>query len=56
MAGTDRNTHIFTEALLKYGRFNFTEKKKIMLHLERLVKHFLNPLTRNIDFQVIHIR
>ena len=32
-------------------------KKKIyLLHLERIDKHFLNPLTRNIDFQDIRLR
>ena len=31
-----------------------TARKKIyLLHLERIVKHFLNLLTRNIDFQDI---
>ena len=34
-----------------------TLRKKIyLLHLERIVKHFLNLLIRNIDFQDIRIR
>ena len=32
------------------------EKKIHRLHLERIVNYFLNPLTRNIDFQIIRIR
>ena len=31
------------------------EKKIYRLHLERIVKHFLNPLARKIDFQDIRI-
>ena len=34
----------------------FAEKKIYRLHVERIVNHFLNPLTRNIDFQDIRIR
>ena len=30
-----------------------TEKKIYPLYLEWIVKHFLNPLTRNVDFQDI---
>ena len=36
--------------------WNYTLRKKIrLLHLERIVKHFLNFLTRNIDFLDIRI-
>ena len=31
-------------------------KKYYLLHLERIVKHFLNPLTINIDFHYIRIK
>ena len=34
-------------------KYRYTEEKKYLLDLERIVKHFLNPLTRNIDFQDI---
>ena len=33
----------------------YTRRQEIYrLHLERIVKHFLNLLTKNIDFQVIN--
>ena len=35
---------------------NTLRKKIYLLHLERIVKCFLNLLTRNIDFQGIRIR
>ena len=39
---------------LSYKMFNLhREKKMCHLHLKWIVKHFLNPLTRNIDFQDI---
>ena len=38
------------------SRMWYTEKKIYRLHLERIVKHVLNPLTRNIVLQVIRIR
>ena len=31
-------------------------KKIYRIHLERIVKHFLNPLARNIDFQDIRMK
>ena len=42
--------------LVKFKRAVYTEKKIYFLHPERMVKHFLNPLTRNIEFQDIRRR
>ena len=39
-----------------YNGFNYALRKKIyLLYLEQIVKHFQNPLTRNIDFQDIRL-
>ena len=51
-------TYFASSTLLNSGIENFlTMRKKIYrLHLERIVNYFLNPLTKNTDFQVIRIR
>ena len=54
--------HVSTDRALKGTKRSFYlerihwEKKIYCLHLKWIVKYFLNPLTRNIDFQVIRIR
>ena len=47
---------VYNAILLYVILFSHTPRKKIYhFYLERNVKHFLNPLTRNIDFQGIRI-
>ena len=59
-----KNLPIFFHNLKEITEFNFfealfvihREKKLHRLHLERIVEHFLNLFTTNIDFQDIRIR